>query len=65
RFTGLRTRRYKYVEHLWGAKELYDLRRDPYELANLARLPRVAGVKAQLGRRLDRLRGCAGPSCLG
>jgi N-acetylglucosamine-6-sulfatase len=64
RFSGLRTRRYKYIEHLWGAKELYDLRRDPYELANLARLPRMAGVKAQLGRRLARLRGCAGASCL-
>ena len=64
RFTGLRTQRYKYVEHLWGAKELYDLRRDPYELANLVRLPRMAGVKAQLGRRLAHLRGCAGSGCL-
>jgi N-acetylglucosamine-6-sulfatase len=64
RFSGLRTRRYKYVEHLWGARELYDLRRDPYELTNLARLPRMAGVKAQLSRRLSRLRSCAGASCL-
>jgi N-acetylglucosamine-6-sulfatase len=64
RFTGLRTRRYKYVEHLWGTRELYDMRRDPYELANLARLPRMAGVKAQLGRRLARLRSCAGAGCL-
>jgi N-acetylglucosamine-6-sulfatase len=64
RFTGLRTRRYKYLEHLWGAKELYDLRRDPYELTNLAKLPRMAGVKAQLGRRLAHLRGCAGAGCL-
>jgi arylsulfatase A-like enzyme len=64
RFTGLRTHRYKYVEHLRGARELYDLRRDPYELANLVRLPRMAGVKARLHRRLVRLRGCAGASCL-
>jgi len=64
RFSGLRTPRYKYIEHLRGARELYDLRRDPYELANLARLPRMAGVKAQLGRRLARLQGCAGAGCL-
>jgi arylsulfatase A-like enzyme len=63
-FTGLRTRRYKYVEHLFGARELYDLRRDPYELTNLARLPRMAGVKSRLAHRLAQLRGCAGPSCL-
>jgi arylsulfatase A-like enzyme len=64
RFTGLRTRRYKYVAHLRGGKELYDLRRDPYELTNLVRLPRMAGVKARLAHRLARLRGCAGASCL-
>ena len=64
RFAGLRTRRYKYIEHLWGAKEIYDLRRDPDELTNLARLPRKAGLKAQLGRRLTELRGCTGASCL-
>jgi len=64
RFAGLRTRRYKYIEHLWGAKEIYDLRRDPDELTNLARLPRKAGLKAQLGRRLAELRGCTGASCL-
>jgi arylsulfatase A-like enzyme len=64
RFTGLRTHRYKYVEHVWGARELYDLRRDPYELRNLARSPRMAGVKARLALRLARLRGCAGAGCL-
>jgi arylsulfatase A-like enzyme len=63
-YTGLRTRRYKYIEHVWGATELYDLRRDPYELANLARLPRMAGVKARLARRLAVLEGCAGAGCL-
>jgi arylsulfatase A-like enzyme len=63
RFTGLRTDRFKYIEHLWGARELYDLRRDGDETRNLARLPRLAGVKARLGRRLDRLRACAGAGC--
>jgi N-acetylglucosamine-6-sulfatase len=63
RFTGIRTGRYKYVEHLWGSKELYDLRRDPDETTNLVRSARMAGVKARLARRLALLKGCAGSSC--
>jgi arylsulfatase A-like enzyme len=60
RFVGLRTPRYAYVEYLWGARELYDLRRDPYELRNLAgRSP----VQRRLARRLAKLRGCAGAGC--
>ena len=54
-FTGLRTRRYKYVEHLWGAKELYDLRRDPYELHE----PRAATAH---GRREGAARAPARPA---
>ena len=63
RFTGLRTRRHKYVEHLRGAVELYDLVADPDELENLAGTPAAAGVRARLAGRLARLRGCAGASC--
>ena len=63
RFTGLRTPRYKYVEHVWGAVELYDLRRDPDELENLARSPALHGVRARLARRLGELRSCAGAGC--
>jgi N-acetylglucosamine-6-sulfatase len=63
RFVGLRTDRYKYVEHVRGAKELYDLRSDPDELENLARSPALAAVKLQLARRLGRLRSCAGAGC--
>jgi N-acetylglucosamine-6-sulfatase len=59
RFTGLRTERYKYVEHLWGARELYDLRSDPHELENLVPSP----VQRRLARRLARLRSCAGAGC--
>jgi N-acetylglucosamine-6-sulfatase len=63
RFVGLRTARFKYIEHLWGARELYDLRSDPDETRNLARSPALAGVKARLALRLARLRGCAGARC--
>jgi arylsulfatase A-like enzyme len=42
-----------------GREHLYDRDRDPHETRNLARRrPRVA---ARLGRRLDRVAGCAAP----
>ena len=63
RFLGLRTARYKYVEHVRGATELYDLRADPDETLNLARAAGMARLRARLGRRLSRLAGCAGASC--
>jgi N-acetylglucosamine-6-sulfatase len=63
RFTGLRTRRYVYVEYSDGERELYDLRRDPYELANRASDPELAPLVTRLGRRLAALRACAGAAC--
>ena len=63
RFLGLRTARYKYVEHVPGATELYDLWRDPDETNNLARRPGVAALRTGLSRRLAGLAGCAGRSC--
>jgi N-acetylglucosamine-6-sulfatase len=35
-YCGYRTKRWKYVLYRGGADELYDLRRDPYELRNIA-----------------------------
>ena len=61
RFSGLRTTRYLYVERDTGERELYDLRRDPYELRNVAGRRRV--LEARLAGRLARLRGCAGVAC--
>jgi N-acetylglucosamine-6-sulfatase len=54
-FRALRTRRWLYVEYLNGWRELYDLRRDPYELSNLAREPGRSAVEARLARRLRAL----------
>jgi hypothetical protein len=60
-FAGLRTTDFKYVEYTDGARELYDLRVDPYELQNLA------GAEAALADRLSSwlsaLGRCAGAGC--
>jgi len=39
--------------HTRPAEELYDLRRDPYELNNLAADPKLAELKASLRKKLD------------
>jgi N-acetylglucosamine-6-sulfatase len=52
-YCAVRTERALYVEYRTGEHELYDLRRDPFQLRNLAgRLPRV---EEQLRARLDAL----------
>ncbi len=63
RFTGLRTPSHLYVEYADGELELYDLRRDPYELHNLAGDAAVAPLQRELAARLARLRHCAGAAC--
>jgi N-acetylglucosamine-6-sulfatase len=62
-FGAVRTYRYLYSEYENGERELYDLRRDPYELRNLHRAPRYARIEAELAGRLAALEACAGPSC--
>jgi N-acetylglucosamine-6-sulfatase len=62
-FTALRNYRFKYVEHTTGELELYDLERDPDELANVQGDPALADVRAALAARLAALRSCAGPGC--
>ena len=56
-FTAIRTDRYKFIEWDDGAVELYDLPADPFEENNVAGLPRLASLQAELARRLDALRG--------
>jgi arylsulfatase A-like enzyme len=62
-FKAIRTERYLYAEHKSGAKELYDLQNDPYELQSLHADPTYASVKADLASRLHTLKNCAGSSC--
>jgi arylsulfatase A-like enzyme len=62
-YYAIRTARYLYVKWRGGARELYDLRRDPYELRSRHADPRYAAVAEQLGLEVKRLRGCEGEDC--
>jgi N-acetylglucosamine-6-sulfatase len=62
-YAAIRTPGWLYAEHVTGERELYDLFRDPYELSSLHMNPRYERIKADLARRLARLRGCAGAVC--
>lgn len=63
-YRGVRTVRYTYLR--WPGTpvfhELYDRKRDPFQLRNLARDPRYARVRAELAKRLKALEGCEGPA---
>jgi N-acetylglucosamine-6-sulfatase len=59
-YSAVRTERWIYVRYDDAQSELYDLRRDPAELLNLAGKPAYAQVEAELGARLNRLRRCSG-----
>jgi N-acetylglucosamine-6-sulfatase len=62
-FTALRNYRWKYIEHGNGELELYDLERDPDELANVAADPALGLLRTAMAARLAALRLCAGRSC--
>ena len=60
---GIRTGDYVYAEHADGFVELYDLRRDPFQLENAANDPALATQRLRLKAELGRLRSCSGASC--
>jgi arylsulfatase A-like enzyme len=61
-YRGLRAPGFKYVESANGARELYDLERDPAELRNVAgQLP--ARQRSALSSLLERLGECRGEEC--
>jgi N-acetylglucosamine-6-sulfatase len=55
RYVAVHTHRYLYVEYRRGWRELYDLRRDPWQLNNVAGEPRYRRLQAWLGSLLERL----------
>jgi arylsulfatase A-like enzyme len=54
-FRAVRTRRYLYVAYDNGWRELYDMRRDHWQLENVADTPRYAPQQSSLARRLATL----------
>ena len=62
-YAAVRTTRYVYVEHTTGERELYDLVRDPYQLESRHADPAFDTIRADLARRLAKLRRCAGSNC--
>jgi N-acetylglucosamine-6-sulfatase len=62
-FAALRTPRYLYAEYGNGDRELYDLDKDPQELASKHADPAYAAIRAELAQRLAGMRGCRGAAC--
>jgi arylsulfatase A-like enzyme len=63
-YRAIRTNRFLYAEHgTTGEFELYDLRRDPFQLRSLDGRPAYASVERDLARRLRALKRCAGSGC--
>jgi N-acetylglucosamine-6-sulfatase len=62
-FDGIRTPHYKYAEYANGDRELYDLRKDPYELQSEHANAAYDALKASLAARLHVLVTCSGATC--
>jgi N-acetylglucosamine-6-sulfatase len=62
-FDAIRTYRYVFVQYVNGEQELYDLKRDPFQLQSLHADPAYAVIKAGLAFRLAALSICVGRGC--
>jgi L,D-peptidoglycan transpeptidase YkuD (ErfK/YbiS/YcfS/YnhG family) len=64
-YQGVRTRRYTFMEYpRSGELELYDRRKDPAQLNNVAYRPAYRQTRRALAAKLLQLKNCAGDSCL-
>lgn len=58
----IRSERYRYIRYADGGEELYDHETDPLEWKNLAGNPKLANVKAALGKWLSKKNAPNSPS---
>jgi hypothetical protein len=63
-FSAIRTRRYVFAANGEGVDELYDLKRDPFELRNVVGNPGYAEIERRLSATLEGLRDCRGDECV-
>ncbi len=61
-FRALRSEEMLYAEYETGERELYNLRKDPHQIANIAR-EAPKSLLRDYSRRLDALAACAGSEC--
>ncbi len=62
-YRGYRVGPYKFIQYRNGARELYDLKRDPWELRNRAGRPRYAEVERYMADHLVEVLTCRGGGC--
>ena len=58
-YSAVQTRRSLYVQYKNGWRELYNLKRDPWELNNISGDPRTKPLQVTLGQTLQRLQTAA------
>lgn len=63
RAIGIRTARYFYVRYANGQAELFDLERDPLQLASVARDPAYAATRRSLDVAWNAFKDCRGADC--
>ncbi len=61
-YRGIREKRYTYIRWNGGFIELYDRKRDPYQLKNVADKKSYKPIRKAMRKRLAILRPCAGAS---
>ena len=62
-WSAVRTTRWLYVEYKGGQREMYDLKKDPWEMRSVVRNPNIRTLRNTLRRALSDLEKCRGRSC--